>query len=470
MTVDRRSLLKSLSLGAVAPFLHPLVGRVMAETNGTKPMRFVFYVEGNGFPPAHAQPVGIERKLMDNPTKLNNKITANDRLIDLPLSAPGVSLPETLAPLAKHTKRLTIVQGLSGRICGGGHFNGFGALGCYPQQAGPKDVTIDAALAKAHPSIHQHVALGFNETVGPTMAPMFYACSASGPNTKVPHYQDPKLAYDMLFGKIVAGSPKAEVNTQAKLLACMARDIGRLATQLPREEARKAEQYADAFSEISRRQSRLGEIDPAKIPARDEKLYGSMLETERMQAHCEVATAALITGLTNTITLSSGAVSYPMWQGLGAEINNHELAHQCGYNPEIIGDTAPQKMRARIRAFNMGLVASIVDRLEAIPEGTGSMMDNTLIVYLSDSAEDHHDSCYEWPLLMLGNLGGRLKAGDRLLNVPGYHSSANHRTMAQFYTALLHAAGAPVEHFGIKDRKLIAMGNNQDGPWTDILS
>jgi hypothetical protein len=127
-------------------------------------------------------------------------------------------------------------------------------------------------------------------------------------------------------------------------------------------------------------------------------------------------------------------------------------------------------MRARIRAFNMGLVASIVDRLEAIPEGTGSMMDNTLIVYLSDSAEDHHDSCYEWPLLMLGNLGGRLKAGDRLLNVPGYHSSANHRTMAQFYTALLHAAGAPVEHFGIKDRKLIAMGNNQDGPWTDILA
>jgi hypothetical protein len=469
VAIHRRSLLKSLSIGAVAPFLHPLVARVAAETAGSQPMRFVFYIEGNGFPPAHAQPVGIERKIMKNPTHWN-QITANDRLIDLPLSSPGVSLPETLAPLQKHAKRLTIVQGLSGRICGGGHQNAFGALGCYPQQAGPKDVTIDAAVAKARPSIHQHVALGFNQTVGPSMAPMFYACSASGPNTKVPHYQDPKLAYDMLFGKIVGGNPKAEVNSQAKLLAYMAKDIGRLAKQLPLEEARKAEQYADAFSEIGRRQSQLGEIDSKRIPPRDDKLYGSMLETERMQAHCEVAATALITGLTNTVTLSSGGASYPMWKGLGAEVDNHALAHQCGNNPNAIGDTEPQKMRAKIREFNMGLVTSLVDRLEAIPEGGGSMMDNTLIVYLSDSAEDHHDSCYEWPLLMLGNLGGRLKAGDRFLNVPGYHSSGEHRTVAQFYTALLHAAGAPVEHFGMKDRKLLAMGNKQEGPWTDILA
>jgi hypothetical protein len=467
--IDRRTWLRGVSLGAVSPFLEPFISRVFAETQGSSPLRFVFYIEGNGTPPAHVQPVGIERKLMKNPTHWN-QITANDTLIDTPLTAPGVALPGPLEPLAKHVRRLTIIQGLSGRICGGGHQNAFGALGCYPQQAGPKDVTIDAALARTQPAIHRHVALGFNQTVSATMAPMFYACSASGPNTKVPHYQDPKLAYDMLFGKIVGGNPKGEVNTQAKLLACMASDIGRLAKQLPHEEARKAEQYADAFTEIGRRQSRLGKIDSQKIPARNEKLYGSMLETERMQAHCEVATTALITGLTNTITLSSGGASYPMWKGLGAEVDNHALAHQCGNNPNSIGDTEPQKMRAKIRAFNMRLLADLVDRLEAVPEDGGSMMDNTVIVYLSDSAEDHHDSCYEWPVLLLGNLGGRLKAGDRFLNVPGYHSSGEHRTMAQFYTALLHAAGAPVEHFGMKDRKLLSMGNKQEGPWTDILA
>jgi len=432
-------------------------------------MRFVFFIEGNGTPPAHVQPVGIERKIMKNPTHWN-QITAADTLIDMPLSSPGVSLSEPLQPLAKHTKRLTIIQALSGRICGGGHQNAFGALGCYPQQAGPKDVTIDAALAKTQPAIHQHVALGFNQTVGPSMAPMFYACSASGPNTKVPHYQAPTLAYTMLFGKIVGGNPRGEVATQAKLLDYMAKDIRRLVKELPHEEAQKAEQYADAFSQIGKRQSRLGEIDPGKIPAKNEKLYGSMLETDRMQAHCEVAATALITGLTNTVTISSGGASYPMWKGLGAEVDNHALAHQCGNNPNSIGDGPQHKLRATIRQFNMGLLADLVDRLEAIPEAGGSMMDNTVIVYLSDSAEDHHDSCYEWPILVLGNLGGRLKAGDRFLNVPGYHSSADHRTVAQFYTALLHAANAPVEHFGMRDRKLLSMGNRQEGPWTDILA
>lgn len=469
MTIARRTLLKSLPAGAIAPFLYPLVARVEAETAGRKPMRFVFFIEGNGTPPAHVQPVGIERKIMKNPTHWN-QITANDTLIDVPLSSPGVSLSEPLQPLAKHTGRLTIIQGLSGRICGGGHQNAFGALGCYPQQAGPKDVTIDAALAKTQPAIHQHVALGFNQTVGPSMAPMFYACSASGPNTKVPHYQDPALAYTMLFGKIVGGNPQGEVTTQAKLLDYMAKDIRRLVKELPPEEAHKAEQYAEAFSQIGKRQSRLGEIDPRKIPSKNDTLYGSMLETDRMQAHCEVAATALITGLTNTVTISSGGASYPMWKGLGAEVDNHALAHQCGNNPNSIGDGPQHKLRAKIRQFNMGLLADLVDRLEAIPEAGGSMMDNTVIVYLSDSAEDHHDSCYEWPILVLGNLGGRLKAGDRFLNVPGYHSSGEHRTVAQFYMALLHAAGASVEHFGMRDRKLLSMGNKQEGPWTDILA
>jgi len=469
VTIPRRTLLKALPSGAIAPFLYPLVARVEAEIAGLKPMRFVFFIEGNGTPPAHVQPVGIERKIMKNPTHWN-QITAADTLIDMPLSSPGVSLSEPLQPLATHTKRLTIIQGLSGRICGGGHQNAFGALGCFPQQAGPKDVTIDAALAKTQPAIHQHVALGFNQTVGPSMAPMFYACSASGPNTKVPHYQDPALAYTMLFGKIVGGNPQGEVATQAKLLDYMAKDIRRLVRELPHEEAQKAEQYADAFSQIGKRQSRLGEIDPRKIPAKNDTLYGSMLETERMQAHCEVAATALITGLTNTVTISSGGASYPMWKGLGAEVDNHALAHQCGNNPNSIGDGPQHKLRAKIRQFNMGLLADLVDRLEAIPEAGGSMMDNTVLVYLSDSAEDHHDSCYEWPILVLGDLGGRLKAGDRFLNVPGYHSSGEHRTVAQFYTALLHAAGAPVEHFGMKDRKLLSMGNKQEGPWADILA
>jgi hypothetical protein len=124
-------------------------------------------------------------------------------------------------------------------------------------------------------------------------------------------------------------------------------------------------------------------------------------------------------------------------------------------------------MRVKIRQFNLGLLAGLADRLEAVPEGSGTMMDNTLFVYLSDSAEDHHSTCFEWPMVLLGNLGGRLRAGDRFLNFARY-GEKGHATVAQLYATLLHATGAPVDHFGTKDRELQQAGLDQGGP-LDIL-
>jgi hypothetical protein len=420
-------------------------------------------------PPSHIQPKGIERQIVQNPLG-GKKITAAQSLIDRRLSGPGVSLSEALQPLQKHVRRVSILQGLSGRVCGGGHFNAFGALGCFPQQAGAKDITIDAALAKAHPAIFQHVALGFSTNPSPSGAPIFYACSASAPNTKVPHYQDPVLAYNMLFGKILGGNPQSEVGSQSMLLDFLAADIHRLSRQLPYEESQKALRYADAFQSIGNRQKRLQEIDVSKIPAKRDELYGSMVETKRMEAHIEVAATALITGLTNTVTLCAGAASYPMWKGVGAAVDNHALAHQSGDNTNEIPSNEAAAMRVKIRKFNAGLIAQLVDRLEAVPEGNGSMMDNTVIVYLSDSAEDHHSTCFEWPMVVVGNLGGRLKLGDRFLNVPNYVSGNAHVTVSQFYSSLLHAAGAPVMHFGMKDRVLQTNGHKQEGPWMEILA
>jgi hypothetical protein len=456
-------------LGAVTPFLSPLVSRLEAETLGKKPLRFVFYIEGNGMPPVHIQPKGIERKICANPFGYK-QITAAQSLIDQPLTSPGVSLPEALTPLQKHIHRVSILQGLSGRVCGGGHFNAFGALGCYPQQAGAKDITIDAALAKAHPSVFQHIALGFVANPAPTTPPVFYACSASAPNTKVPHYQDPVLAYQMLFGKILGGNPEAEVGTQSMLLDFLAEDIQRLTRQLPYAESQKAKQYADAFYSIGQRQARLKEIDPKKIPAKRDALYGSLVETKRMESHIEIAATALITGLTNTVTLCSGAANYPTWKGLGASLDNHGLAHASGDNTNQIADNDAAVMRVKIRKFNVEMISKLVDQLEAIPEGNGSMMDHTVIVYLSDSAEDHHSTCFEWPMVVIGNLGNRLKLGNRFLNVPNYTTGNAHVTVSQFYSSLLHAAGAPVAQFGMKDRVLLQHGHKQEGPWTDVLA
>ena len=458
--MDRRSLLKALSLGATAPLLAPFVSRLEAEARGKKPVRFVFLVEGNGLPATHIQPTGITRNEIPNMRNPQVKQSGEDHLVDLKLTAEGHGLPDPLAPLARHIKRLTILQGLSGRVCGGGHSNDFGALGAYSAGSGAKDITIDAALARANPGIFQHVALGISRDPGPSI---IYACSASGPNQKVPVYANPDLAYNMLFGKILGGNPRTEVGTQSMLLDYMTKDIKRLEQQLPHEEAQKLQRYADAFSSIAKRQSRLGDIDPQKIHAKRDELYGSQVETKRLEAHFEMAATALITGLTNTVTLASGAGSPHFevtFRGLGINADKHSIGHN-----QVDG---AQDMAVKIRQFHMELLAKLVDQLEAVPEGDGTMMDNTLIVYLSDSAENHHSTCYEWPMLMLGNLGGRLKMQDRFVNFPKY-GEQGHATTARFYTTLLHAAGAPVDHFGVKDPELVG-AVDQDGPIDELLS
>jgi hypothetical protein len=455
----RRSLLKTLPIGVVAPYLAPLVARAEAETQGRKPMRFIFMLEGNGLDPVQIQPVGIPRREMPNMRNPGGQVkqSAEDALVDLKLTAPGQSLSEAIAPLTRHMRRLTVLQGLSGRVCGGGHGNGFGALGAYAAAAGPKDITIDAALARANPSIYRHVALGINSS---GKEQIIYACSASGPNQKIPHFQDPALAYRMLFGRILGGNTKAEIGTQTMLLDFMAEDIHRLERQLPGEEAQKLQQFADSFSVIAKRQSRLSEVDPKRIPPQHDDVYLSELETKRLEAQFDIAATALIAGLTNTVTLACDSQNYVTFKGLGISVDKHTIGHR-----QVEGALA---MEFKIRRFYTELLAKLVDQLEAIPEGDGSMMDNTLIVYLSDSAEQHHSTCYEWPMLLIGNLGGRLKTGDRYFCVPKY-GEKGHATVARFYTTLLHAAGAPVDQFGTKDQNLDT-AVDQRGPLEELLA
>ena len=112
------------------------------------------------------------------------------------------------------------------------------------------------------------------------------------------------------------------------------------------------------------------------------------------------------------------------------------------------------------------MLASFIKKLESIPEGDGTMMDNTLILYTSDSAEQHHSRCYTWPVILLGDLGGRLKGGNRYLQFPDY-GKKGHRTVANLYTSILHAVGDKRSRFGMSDLALKDI--NQDGPLAEIM-
>lgn len=80
------------------------------------------------------------------------------------------------------------------------------------------------------------------------------------------------------------------------------------------------------------------------------------------------------------------------------------------------------------------------------------MLDNTLIVFFSDAGQQHHANYQNFPMVLVGNTGGKFKTG-RYLSYPSYGETGN-RTMGSFYLSLLAAAGHPRENFGQLDLQL----------------
>jgi len=140
--------------------------------------------------------------------------------------------------------------------------------------------------------------------------------------------------------------------------------------------------------------------------------------------------------------------------------------HGIGHGASYAGNTY-EECFVEIRRFHTQQIARLATRLQAVREGNGTMLDNTVIVYLSDSGESHHPSLYEWPMVLLGNLGGRLRTEGRFLQFPRYQSRT-HRTTANLYLSLLHAVGRPRERFGVPDAGLRDI--DQSGPIQELLA
>ena len=449
--LDRRKALKGVTLGAGAVVLQPFLQRLAAEEAGqAPPKRFIFFLESNGLYPYHVQPKGVERG-------------KGDRLIDLPLA--DLELPEAVAPLAPFKKRLGIIQNLSHKISGGGdHGKGYGGLGCFNWRRGVAGQTIDHALASAQPSILPVLGL----CVPPSADTVFAnSVSASAPRRPTPMVCQPDLAFRMLFGSVADGDAGKAFQSRSKLLDWCRSDIKRVREELPSMDREKLDVYLDTFEQMRSRQEKINDIKDrlkANLPAINK--FDSRRTTQRFEAQCAIATASLASGLTNVVTLDAagGIGLYHTWTELGVTKDGHAIGHSVDAPDSV-------KFAVAIRRFHAERVADLARRLDAVKEGNGTMLDNTLIIWMSDSGEGHHGFCGEWPLVLVGGLGGKLKTAGRFLHFPRYQEGAKetaNRTIRNFYLALLHAVGDRRANFGELDTQMPAAAQN--GPLAEILA
>ena len=184
---------------------------------------------------------------------------------------------------------------------------------------------------------------------------------------------------------------------------------------------------------------------------------------DRMEAQFELGAAAIVAGLTNVITLRPDTLG-TLYQDLGFQSLG---LHAIGHGAELPSGLNSYEMRKKVDAYHMGLVAKMALTFESIPEGNGTMLDNTLIVYLSCAGGKHHGGNTDWPAVLLGGCGGKLKMG-QYLQYPSY-KKAGHKTLGNLYLSLLAAGGVESgEQFGQIDPALKDL--DLKGPLQELLA
>ena len=379
-------------------------------------------------------------------------------------------LPPSLKPVEEFKDQLTVVNGLSGRVAGGGHSNDFGTLGVYNcgsdvgSSGVPEGETIDVALGKRLGGIFTHVGLGISDRPEHNV---IYNCSAWGRSKPLPTICQPMTAYGNLFGSVAGGNSKDEFNAKTNLLDTLIADVKRLYKEVPAEERDKLEAHLQGYEEMRNRQSRLNEIENTlrkNAPVASDK-YKSEVETDRLDAQFDIAAASLIGGLTNSVTLASG-VGNPYFSvkftGLGIDFGKHGIGHGGSYK-----GMSSTELYVKIRTFHFELIARLMKKLQAVPEGDGTMLDNTVIVYLSDAAESHHSRCGQWPFVLLPGKNTGIKGG-QYIDYPHYGVDG-HREIGNLYTTLLQVAGEGRDYFGMRDPMLKGAAR-ADGPLSELLA
>lgn len=447
--LQRRDLLKGVGAGSLvaASLRHKLAA---AAAGKAPPKRVIFFIFDNGLAESPRElkggtlPEGVPLK--------------QERTVSIPLAGRG--LPYDLQPFAPFQDRMTIVHGLrtAGQVDHGGGF--FALAGMPGNKLVPLARSIDAAIAAASPGPIPLLPLGVgNQTVA-------YCCSAWGPGRPIGMMCKPEMAVEAVFGRPAAG--RNEHGPRRDLFEFLAAEARGLRGGISGPEGELLEAHVEALGTLGTRSAALAaEFDKGTlarhVPRLPEKT--DTLEAQ-VAAQCDVAAAALVAGLTNVVTICVGLANMQphyspvKYTGI-TNLHPHGIGH--GGGDPAIGVKNGWDVLSMVHQAYARQAVRILDALRAVPEGDGTMFDNSLLVFASECANNQH--CMpgaNWPFVLVGDLGGRIKSG-QFLSYPvseGGASIGGGRDDKAFglagesnplpnalYCSLLHAVGKPEDAF-----------------------
>jgi hypothetical protein len=361
-------------------------------------------------------------------------------------------LPEWLRGLESHKENMTILNGISMSVSGGGHYSFSGCMGAY--KAG-RDVlsnikwaTVDYELAKLFPSPFGHVEMSLATPHGREFRTgIVSGYSAPGAQQRNYCYADPMTAYNELFKSV---TNKDAMESDNSLLDYLRGEESLRLKNLDGEERLKIDNQVRALEATRERNQKVatfGDTIKKYLPQLDaihENGGADATLTQKQEAFTDVIIAALASGLTNVVTytiddLGTDISTLPENE---AKVSIHAIGHSAG--PESLAN------RAMVKIHHMKQIETMVTKLKAIPEGNGTMFDNTTIIYLPETGAGHHSPDTEAPMVVLSGRNSKLDLAGRYIRLP-FHGTEGHKTLSNLYTTLLNAYGNPIKHYGDLD-------------------
>jgi len=379
-------------------------------------------------------------------------------------------LGRILKPLEPFRDDLLVLSGLAHRNAnalgdGPGDHARAGACfltGAHPRKTAGADidngVSADqlAARALAERTRLPSIELGCEDSRTVGNCDSGYSCAYTNsiawrtPTTPLPPETNPRMAFERLFG---AEDDLLDPETRARrlrrrrsVLDVVGERAGELVRTLGPSDRRKLDEYLYGVREMERRIERAETEPPPPPPEMDKPAGIPATFAEYVTLMLDIQVAAFQADLTRVATTMVGREgSLQSYPEIGVPDSHHPLTHHRGA-PELVEKVT------RVNLFHVELFARFVARLRATPEGDGSLLDHSMLVYGSAISDGDRHTHEDLPVLLLGR-------GDGTLH-PGRHLVYPETPMTNLYLALLDRMGVAVESLGDSTGRLGRLGDD----------
>jgi hypothetical protein len=366
----------------------------------------------------------------------------------------GFEFKSILKPLESHRNQLNIISGLGHRAADTTAVHSLSPTtwlsGVRPKATQGVDayagVTADqiAAQAIGQDSILPSMELATEDHSGLIgSCDRDYGCiymntlSWRTPTTPLPMEINPRKVFERMFG--AGGSARerlARIQEDRSILDAIRSEASTLQLQLGASDRETLDHYLENLREIERRIQRAEQSQGDETLQLPERPSGVPFEyEEHIKLMYDLLALSYQANITRVATfMISREVSNRTYPQVGVTDGHHAISHHQNRAESM-------EKNVRIQTYNVGLFNYFLDRLKSTPDGDGTLLDNSVILYGSNMSNSNAHDHFPLPNVVVGGAAGKMQGG-RHLRYP------DHTPMANLLTTMLDKVGVHEEKLG----------------------